>query len=111
MVWNIIFYKNQNGKEIVKNDIRDLNEDARSKIARFLDLLRQRGPFLGMPYSKKISSNIFELRIHGKQETRIFYTFQDNNIHMLHVFQKRTQKTPKKEIETAVVRLRSLTMI
>jgi phage-related protein len=111
MSWNIIFYKNQNGKEIVKDNIRNLNEDTKSKIARFLDLLRHEGPFLGMPYSKKISSNIFELRIHGKQETRIFYTFKGNNIHMLHIFQKRTQKTPKNEIETAIIRSKSLTRI
>lgn len=109
MVWNIIFFKNQSGKEIVKDSIRSLERTTMSKVARFLNLLRHEGPFLAMPYSKKITSKIFELRIHGKQEMRIFYTFQDDCVYILHIFQKKSQKTPLKEIRTAEFRLKSLT--
>lgn len=111
MVWNIIFFKNRSGDEIVKNDIRRFEEPTISKIGRLLDLLRYKGPFLLMPYSKKIKGNLFELRVRGFQEVRIFYTFRRGSVHVLHVFQKKSQKTPVKELKTALERLRRLTTI
>lgn len=109
MSWNIIFFKSSSGQEIVKNAIRSLEQQTISKIGHFMDLLRYKGPFLLMPYSKKLVNGILELRIRGTQEIRIFYTFKQNSIHILHVFQKKSQKTPKKEIKIAMDRLRRLT--
>lgn len=62
-----------------------------------------------MPHSKKLTTDLYELRIRGKQETRIIYGFIKNNIYLLHAFKKQKQQTPRKEIETALKRLCSLT--
>lgn len=43
--------------------------------------------------------------IRSKQEIRIIYCFKNRNIYLLHAFKKQTQKTPRKEIETALKRL------
>ena len=109
MSWNITFFKNSRGEEIVKNDIRSFEKATISKIGHLLDLLRYKGPFLLAPYSKKMANNLFELRIRGFQEVRIFYTFKHDSVHVLHVFQKKSQKTPIKEIKTAEERLKHLT--
>lgn len=46
-----------------------------AKVLRTIDLLEQFGFKLGPPHTKKIAHNLFELRIRGRQEVRIFYTF------------------------------------
>ena len=63
---------------------------------------------LGMPYSKKLTKEINELRIRGREEIRILYTFSKSNIYLLHAFKKKTQKTSKKEIKTAEARKKGL---
>lgn len=107
----IVFFKNNRGDEIVKNDIRRLEKHTIAKVAHHIDLLMHHGPSLSMPYSKKLSSKIYELRIRGKQEIRILYTFFKNQIYILHLFQKKTQKTPQRELKIAEERYLNLTKI
>lgn len=61
-----------------------------------------------MPHAKKITQHVYELRIRGHQEVRIFYTIQDDIVFLVHGFIKKTQKTPKKETETAQKREQKL---
>lgn len=109
MSWNIIVFKDTRGKDILNNFAYSLDQPTTAKITRLVGVLSQRGPFLYMPYSKKITTNIYELRIRGKQEITIFYTFKADAIYLLHIFQKKTQKTPIREIKTAKERLKHLT--
>ena len=51
-----------------------------AKILRTFDLLEEFGNKLGPPHSKKVKNNIFELRIRGREEIRIFYTFKSREI-------------------------------
>jgi phage-related protein len=85
-----------------------LQKPAKSKITRYIELLEDYGFNLKMPYSKRITANLYELRIHGQQEIRIFYTIKRETIFLLHGFIKRTNKTPRREIETALNRLNNL---
>jgi phage-related protein len=66
---------------------------------------------LDLPHSKKISNRLFEIRIRGKQEIRIFYTFQKSEIILLHGFIKKSQKIPKKEINIAIQKLKQFDKI
>lgn len=65
------------------------------------------GANLGMPHTKAIESGLFELRVKGKEGiARIFYcTKIGQRIVMLHVFIKKSQKTPKRELKLAIQRL------
>ena len=60
------------------------------------------------PYVKKLSgSPLWEIRILGKNNIRILYISNSGNtIVALHGFIKKTQKTPIKEMETALNRLK-----
>ncbi|MEK7168894.1 MAG: type II toxin-antitoxin system RelE/ParE family toxin [Patescibacteria group bacterium] len=111
MSWDILFIKNSRGDEIVKDQIRALQKSTIAKIVHHIDLLKEQGPILPMPYSKKIIDNIYELRIRGNQEIRIFYTFNKKQIYFLHLFQKKSQKTPPKELKIAIDRFNVLTTI
>ena len=69
------------------------------------------GNKLGMPYSKQILHNLYELRVRGSQEVRIFYCYHQNQAVVVHFFVKKSQKTPQKEIKTALARISILTNI
>lgn len=62
-----------------------------------------RGNNLGLPYSKHIDDGIFELRSkQGSNIVRCFYFFVIGSIVVVtHGCLKKTQKTPKGEIEKA----------
>ena len=67
-----------------------------------INLLEEFGERLRMPHSKYIRSNLFELRVRGKQEIRIFYCFGKNGAYLLHGFIKKSQNTPNREIVQAL---------
>ena len=101
MAWEIIFFETSRGERVVKEFIKSLDQKIISKISSGIDLLEKHGPILGMPHGKKLNKDLYELRIRGKQELRIIYGFTGKTIYLLHVFQKKTQKTPLKEIKIA----------
>ena len=65
------------------------------------------GSNLGSPHTKAVENGLFELRVKGKEGiARVFFcTKAGRNIVMLHVFIKKTQKIPKKEIAIAKTRM------
>lgn len=109
MSWCVIFYQNSRGEKVVKEFLETEGESLMAKVDSKIKLLQEYGPFLGMPHSKKLDSQLYELRIRGKNEIRIFYAFIRNKICLLHVFKKKTQETPKREMELAHQRLNTLT--
>jgi phage-related protein len=68
------------------------------------------GPNLGMPHTKALKGGLFELRVKSKEGiARILYCTKIGNvIVMLHVFIKKTQKIPKKELKIAYTRMKEV---
>ncbi len=81
--------------------IKKLDPINGAKVDRTIHLLKAFGKDLRMPHSKKVAHKIFELRTKGQTKIRILYTFHDNSVFLLHLFIKKSQKIPPKEIETA----------
>jgi phage-related protein len=88
--------------------IHSLDEITAAKTLRIIDLLEMFGHRLTLPHSKKVHTNLFELRIRGRQEVRIFYTFYKGDAVLLHGFVKKSKRAPPKEIDTALQKLRNL---
>ena len=78
-----------------------LENEAYSKALRFLTFLDRGRYELREPHTKKLTRNIYELRIPGKQEVRLLYGFKNGDIIVVSGFIKKTQKTPPVEIEKA----------
>lgn len=93
----------------VESFILSLEKPTIAKVLHVIDLLEKFGHQLNLPHSKKVNADLFELRIRGQQEVRIFYTFQKGNVTILHGFIKKSQRIPKREIEQAKRKLRNLT--
>jgi len=77
----------------------------RSKIALSILLIKNQGPFLKPPYIKKLQDKLYELRISGITQIRIFYTIHHSEYYFLHAFKKKSQKTPSKELKIALDRM------
>lgn len=93
----------------LRNFIYSQEKSSISKFTRLTDLLEEYDKRLGMPYSKHIQDNLYELRIRGQQEIRVFYCFQPDKIVFIHAFVKKSKKTPPQEIKTALFRIKLLT--
>ncbi len=103
--FEITFYLNRNGKNQVLDFINELPIKDQTKIFWTIDLLSMYGRSLKYPYLKYLqgSKNIWELR---SKSYRIFLSFiKEKNIILLHIIIKKTNKTPKKDIELAEKRL------
>ncbi len=110
-VWTIETFETDGGEKPVDEFIKKQQPQARSKIVHNVRLLRQYGNRLGMPHAKMLGNGLYELRIRGKEELRIFYFFKQKNVYLLHAFKKQTQQTPQKDLELARSRMKALTII
>ncbi len=95
----------------VSKTIESFDKSTRGKILRAVELLETKEHHLGMPYSKMVERGLYELRIQGTHNVRIFYSFQKDRIVLLHVVSKKTQKISKNDLETARRRMRLLQYI
>lgn len=105
MKWKIYFFQTARGDYPVKKFINQQDATTCAKIIHVIDLLEIYGPHLTPPYSKKLQDKLYELRTKGKIAVRILYTMQGGTSYLLHAFKKKSQKTPIKEIKTALDRM------
>lgn len=108
MPWTVKFFQTTRGESPVSEFIEAQNEPIVAKITSAIDLLETDGPFLKPPYIKKLQDKLYELRISSKIAIRIFYTIKDGQYYLLHAFKKKSQRTPTKELKTAVDRMKEL---
>lgn len=105
--WKIELYKTANNKSPIDDFVDSLDIKVQNKIIEVFALLKEFGINLGMPHSKKVTgTSLWELRILGGNNVRIFYVAKTGKTFLLlHGFQKKKQKTDKKEIKIAIDRL------
>ena len=101
MKFEVEFYEKKNGNQPAKEFILSQEKKMIAKILDMIKLLQDNGYQLREPYSKALEDGIFELRIKsGSNISRIMYFFYvDQHIILTNGFIKKTQKTPRREIE------------
>lgn len=92
-----------------RDDLRGFPADAR-QVAGFQLWRVQRGfdpnDWKPMP---AVGLGVREVRLHTGREHRVVYLAKfDEAVYVLHAFQKRSQRTPKRDVELARQRLREL---
>lgn len=97
------YYTLPNGRQPAKEYLDSLEKGLQSKTMRTIGLLQLYGHILGEPESKHLEDGIFELRTTmGNNASRVLYFFVVGDKAVLtHGFVKKTQKTPRREIEKA----------
>ena len=78
-----------------------------ARYLRLTELMLEFGPNLGIPHTKAVGDGLFELSVKSKEGiARVFYSTKIGKIIiMLHVFIKKSQKIPKKELEITYARM------
>lgn len=101
--FEILFYEKEDGTEPAKDFLLSLDKKMRTKMLRTIEMLQYNGYELREPYSKSVSEGIMELRAKvGSDISRVMYFFVVGRKAILtNGFIKKTQKTPKEEIERA----------
>jgi Phage-related protein len=68
------------------------------------------GPNLGEPHTKAMKNGLFELRLKGAEGiARVFFCTQvGRRIVVLHSFVKKTNRTPPRELDTAIRRMKEV---
>lgn len=93
----------------IKKFPKELQKDILFLIEEF-----KKGIKFSMPLSRpmpSIGSGVHEFRLKDRSgQYRVIYFLQDSDAtYFVHAFMKKTQKTPKKNLDLAIRRIRSLT--
>ena len=105
--WQILFYVDEAGDEPVRSFLRGLDRQTQARFDWSIEQLRLRNTQAREPLVKHLDGKIWELRRESNTNIfRLLYALlPGRRILFLHGFQKKTQKTPPREIATAHARL------
>jgi len=103
--WTIEYYS-----QAVQDWISAMPVGIRADYARLANLLMEFGADIRLPHSRAMGRGLFELRAKGKEGiARILYCMQvGKRIVILHGFIKKTQETPRKELDIALRRMKEV---
>jgi phage-related protein len=103
----IIYYTTISAESPPRDFIQSLSAVQKAKISRVFMYIELYGLTTTIRHTKKLTGTPFwEIRILGQDSIRIIYvTVEKNAILVLHGLIKKSQKTPTREINTALDRL------
>ena len=102
-MWKITFYSDKVEKETLDFPVGIL-----ANLLHIMEMMEELGPNFGKPHTSSMGDGLFEIRAKGKEGIgrSLFCLAVDEEIVILHSFVKKTQKTPKKELDKARKRLK-----
>ena len=105
--WQIQFFVDEDGESPVRAFLRSLDKPAKVRFGWSIEELRRRNISAREPLVKKLTGRLWELREESQTNIyRVIYCCAiGRRIVLLHGFQKKTQRTPRGEIEIAERRL------
>jgi phage-related protein len=105
MKWKITFHN-----EKVEQETLAFPPGILANFLRIAEIIEETGPSLGKPYTAPIGGGLFEIRSKGKEGIgrSLYCMVQGREIVILHSFVKKSQKTPKKELEIAKKRMKEI---
>lgn len=107
-MYKIEFYTTQSGYSELLEFLEELERKAptdknariqNKKILQYIQLLADNGTKIGTNITKHVEDNIWELR--PDKHRVLFFYYKNNTYVLLHSFRKKTQKTPRRELEKA----------
>jgi phage-related protein len=109
--WVIVFYVDENGCSYVQEFLRGLDIKTQARFDWSIDQLRIRNVRAKEPLVRHLEGKLWELREESSTNIYrlLYFFFSGRQIVFVHGFHKKTQKTPRREIEIALQRLDSFT--
>jgi phage-related protein len=89
-----------------------LPNDVRARFQRIVQLIQSHGlDRVREPYVRHLEGPVWEMRMKGKDgiARAAYVTATGRRVVVVHVFAKKTQKAPRRDIETALARAKEVT--
>lgn len=104
--WTTEFYIEVNGTSPVEEFLDTLDLKTRARFRWSMEQLRVRNVRAREPLVKHLDGDLWELREESQTNIYriVYFFFTGRHIVFLHGFQKKSQKTPRKELELAMRR-------
>ena len=104
MSWTIDFYRG------VEDAIIEMPPKIQARMIRLLELIEAHGANLGAPHTEPMGDGLFEIRAKAKEGIGrgLFCYMKGKHIYMLHAFVKKSQRTPKKDLDLAKTRMKEV---
>jgi phage-related protein len=101
-ILTVNFFLSESRNEPVREWLKGMEKENTKQIGEDIMLVQFRWP-LGMPLVRKMESDLWEVRskIKSGNISRVFFTVKDGKMVLLHGIIKKSQKTPKKDIDLA----------
>ena len=104
----VSFYKEESGNEPVREWLLELSGDDRKIIGRDIRIIQLDWP-VGYPLVSSLGDGLWEIRSRlDNRISRVLFMFHGGTIILLHGFIKKTQKTPKDDLNLAIKRAKKL---
>lgn len=98
------FYRSKTGNEPVRDWLKGLDQNDRKLIGDNIKTVEYGYP-LGMPICRPLGGGLLEVRIKlHKRIARVIFCIYREEMILLHGFIKKTQKTPKNDLDLAANR-------
>ncbi|MAF05044.1 MULTISPECIES: type II toxin-antitoxin system RelE/ParE family toxin [unclassified Herbaspirillum] len=92
-------------------ELLGLPADLQARFLRIAEMLERFGPHsVGMPHVRPIEGKLWEMRLTGRDRIAraLYVSVSQRRLVVLHVFVKKTQKTDRHAIETALTRMKRM---
>jgi len=107
--YKVWLYRDMNGDSPVEKSFKRMNKSQQSKISKQILHLSEYGVSIHNNSLKKLSGTpLWEIRILGKDNIRLFCADTKYGVTVLHIFVKKSQKTRISDVSMAVKRLSTI---
>ena len=100
-VITVRFFKTAGGNEPVRDWLKELDKTNKKLIGEDIKVVEKLWP-VGYPSVRKLDKDLWEVRSNISDGiSRVFFTIWENYMILLHGIIKKTQKTPKQDLDLA----------
>lgn len=106
----VVFFETEAGAEPVRDWLKnDIGDDDRKIIGADICTVELGWP-IGMPVSRSMGDGLHEVRsnLSNRRIARVLFCVQDGQMILLHGFVKKSQKTPKADLDLAKARKKAI---
>jgi len=105
----VSFYRSAAANEPVRDWLLGLDKADRQAVGIDIKTVEFGWP-IGMPVCKPMGGGLYEVRtnLSSNRIARVLFCIEGNNMMLLHGFIKKTQKTPKQDLELAKTRYKEV---
>jgi phage-related protein len=104
MAWKVDFHRG------VEDDILSMPPKIQARMIKLLELIEMHGANLGPPHTESMGDGLFEIRAKAQEGIgrSLFCYLKGQHVYVLSAFVKKSNKTPKKEIDLARERMKEV---